>query len=380
VRTNLLQTSVVSVAFGIVSCGAGAQPSGDTGPEGEGAGAGGSSSSVAGASNVTAGGGAAGFTSAGGAGNSTGGANLTGGSGFGNAGNPATGGASTGGASTGGRSGFAGASTGGASMGGASMGGRSGVGGASNGGASMGGASMGGASMGGAAGSTGAGGCPTSTAHSGGTQHCSNSTGNIGGGYSFQSWSSGTGTGCMTPYGGGDAAFKANWSNVGDYLARVGLGWNSTQTFDQLGTIAADYSYTKTGSGGGFSFIGIYGWSEGTLIEYYIVDDWFGGGAPPTGGGTMKGSFTVDGGKYNVYQHQQNNQPAITGGNTTFQQYFSVRQTPRQCGHISITEHFKEWASLNMPLGKMEEARLLVEVGGGTGTIDYGFATLTATQ
>jgi endo-1,4-beta-xylanase len=380
VRTNLLQTSVVSVAFGIVSCGAGAQPTGDSGPEG----ASGSSTSVAGGNNVTAGAGAAGFTSAGGAGNSTGGVNTNGGSGFGNAGNPATGGASSGG---GGRSGAGGASMGGASTGGAASGGggRSGAGGASTGGASMGGAgnggaANGGAASGGAAGSAGAGACPTSTAHSGGTQHCSNSTGNVSGGYSFESWSSGTGTGCMTPYGGGDAAFKANWSNVGDYLARVGLGWNSTQTYDQLGTIAADYSYTKTGSGGGFSFIGIYGWSEGTLIEYYIVDDWFGGGSPPTGGGTMKGSFTVDGGKYNVYQHQQNNQPAITGGNTTFQQYFSVRQTPRQCGHISITEHFKEWASLNMPLGKMEEARLLVEVGGGTGTIDYGYATLTATQ
>ena len=181
----------------------------------------------------------------------------------------------------------------------------------------------------------------------------------------------------MTPYGGGDAAFKANWNNSSDFLARVGLGWNETQTFDQLGTIASDFTYTKSGSGGGFSFIGIYGWSNNPLIEFYIVEDWFGGGSPPTGGGTKKGSFTIDGATYNIYQHQQTNQPSIHG-TATFQQYFSVRQTPRQCGHISITEHFKEWASLGMALGKMEEARILVEVGGGTGNIDFTTATLTA--
>jgi len=179
----------------------------------------------------------------------------------------------------------------------------------------------------------------------------------------------------MTPYGA-DATFKANWSGVSDFLARAGLGWNSTKTYDQLGTIAADFAFTKTGSGGGFSFIGVYGWSENPIAEYYIVEDWY--GSRPTGGGTKKGTFTVDGGTYDVYQHTQTNQPAITGGNATFPQFFSVRQTARQCGHISITEHFKEWASLGLTLGKMEEARLLVEVGGGTGTIDFTTATVTA--
>jgi hypothetical protein len=111
-------------------------------------------------------------------------------------------------------------------------------------------------------------------------------------------------------------------------------------------------------------------------VEYYIVEDWF--GSRPTGGGTKMGTFTVDGGTYDVYQHTQTNQPAITGGNATFPQFFSVRQTARQCGHISISEHFKEWATLGLTLGKMEEARILVEVGGGNGTINFTTATVTA--
>ena len=358
-RTNLLLISVLSLAFGIVNCGSSADPTGGSGGAPN-AGSAGSGTSNAGNSNANPAGGAAAIGNTGNAGTgfagySTGGTNATGGGGTGNTGNTAAGGASTGGTSTGGTS-TGGASIGGASIGGAGSGGKAGAGGAGTGGTAS--------------------GCTMGTTHTGGTQHCSNSQGNLSNGYSYQLWSNGVGSGCMTPYGG-DAAFKANWSNVGDFLARVGLGWNSSQTYDQLGTIAADFAYTKTGSGGGFSFIGIYGWSVNPLVEYYIVEDWYGSG-PPTGGGTKKGSFTVDGGTYNVYTHTQTNQPSITGSNATFPQFFSVRQTARQCGHISITEHFKQWASLGMTLGKMEEARILVEVGGGTGSIDFTTAAITA--
>ena len=179
----------------------------------------------------------------------------------------------------------------------------------------------------------------------------------------------------MTVFGVG-AAFSASWSNVADFLARVGLVWNSTQTYTQIGTISADYAYTKTGSAGTFSFIGIYGWSVNPMREYYIVDDWFGSG-PPTGGGTLMGTLAVDGGTYNVYQHTQVNQPDITGGSSTFVQFFSIRQTPRQCGHISISQHFAKWTSLGLILGSMVEAQLLVEVGGGTGSINFTTATVT---
>ena len=88
------------------------------------------------------------------------------------------------------------------------------------------------------------------------------------------------------------------------------------------------------------------------------------------------GTITVDGGTYNVYTHTQVNQPAIVGGNQTFVQFFSIRQTPITCGTISISEHFAQWATMGMQLGNMEEARVLVEAGGGTGTIDFTTATV----
>lgn len=218
-----------------------------------------------------------------------------------------------------------------------------------------------------------AGSCPTGPALTAGTQHCSsNLTGTVGS-FGWSIWSSGSG-GCITP-SGNTAAFKATWANAGDFLARMGFQWNETKTFDQYGTVSADYAYTKTGTAGGYSFIGIYGWSNNPLIEFYIVDDWFGTGSAPTGGGALKGTFSVDSGTYKVYTHQQVNQPSIHG-NTTFMQYFSIRQTARQCGHISLSEHWKEWKTLGMDLGKMYEAKLLIEAGGGSGSIDYSVGNM----
>jgi len=177
----------------------------------------------------------------------------------------------------------------------------------------------------------------------------------------------------MTVYGV-DAQFSAKWNDVGDFLARVGLGFNETKTYTQIGTITANFGFTSTGGGGAFSYIGIYGWSVNPLHEYYIVENWFG---PPPTPGTKVGTITVDGGTYNVFTHTQTNQPAITGGNATFVQFFSVRQTARTCGTISISEHFAQWATMGMQLGNLEEARILVEVGGGgNGTIDFTTATV----
>jgi endo-1,4-beta-xylanase len=111
------------------------------------------------------------------------------------------------------------------------------------------------------------------------------------------------------------------------------------------------------------------------LHEFYIVDDWFGTRPNP---GTKVGTITVDDGTYDILTHTQVNQPAIRGGNTTFVQFWSLRTVARQCGHISISEHFKAWANAGLTLGSMEEAKILVEVGGGVGSIDFTAATLTA--
>jgi len=105
------------------------------------------------------------------------------------------------------------------------------------------------------------------------------------------------------------------------------------------------------------------------------VDDWFSEPGPNLLG-QKKGEFQVDGATYEVYQNQRNNAPSIKG-NQTFPQYFSKRKGARSCGHIDITAHFKKWESLNMKMGKMYEAKVLVEAGGGSGSFDVNYFKMT---
>ena len=219
--------------------------------------------------------------------------------------------------------------------------------------------------------------CTQTTKLSGGTSFTSDGTGNVGNtGYHYELWHDGSGSMKMTNYGVG-AAFNATWNNAGDFLARVGLKFDETKTYDQYGNIVADYAFTKTGSGGGYSYIGIYGWTKNPLVEYYIVEDGFNGipNASALGGAQTKGTLTVDGETYDIYTYQRVNKPSIIG-NATFMQFWSIRRKQRQCGHISLSEHFKKWTGLGMTMGKMYEAKLLVEAGGGQGSFDMTYGTM----
>lgn len=208
----------------------------------------------------------------------------------------------------------------------------------------------------------------------GGTQSCSVNASGREDGQSWFMWYSGN-NGCMTTFDE-RAAFRANWNNSGDFLARMGLGFDETKTFDQYGTIGADVAFAKSGSGGGYSFIGVYGWSNDPLVEYYIVEDSFGNGPATPFATTQRGTFDIDGATYRIYTGTKTNQPSIHG-TATFLQVFSVRQSPRQCGHISISDHFEQWQSMGINLGKLYEARVLVEAGGGSGSIDFTTAYVT---
>ncbi len=209
---------------------------------------------------------------------------------------------------------------------------------------------------------------------SSGTQHCQTmGVGNLPGGFQWSIWSSGSG-GCITTYNTG-CAFKATWDESGDFLARAGYQWNSTQTYAELGTITADYTFTRSGTGGSFSYIGVYGWSKNPLVEFYIVEDWFSKPNP----GSKVGTITVEGDVYNVYKNTRVDQPSVQG-TATFDQFFSIRQSPRQCGHIAVSEHFAAWDGLGLKLGKMYEAKILAEAGGGKGTVDFTSATMTLTK
>jgi len=202
--------------------------------------------------------------------------------------------------------------------------------------------------------------------------------------YSYEIWSESGNNNRLVWYGpdkGGGAAFRAEWVNAKTFLGRVGLYWNKGNPYEYYKNVFCDFEFTRSANGtaGGHSYLGIYGWSKNPMIEWYIVDDWYGNGIiqPHHIGGmaVKKGEFVVDGATYFIYQATR---PAgsgnIEGSKNPFPQYFSIRQERRQSGTISITEHFKEWEKIGLKLGtNMYEAKFLVEAGGGTGWFDASY-------
>jgi hypothetical protein len=289
---------------------------------------------------------------------------------------PGTGGRATGGGSgSGGRAGTGGTTLGAGGAAGARATG--GVGGPGTGGAS----GVGGATATGSDGGTSADGgvdpCSANVTLTGGTAHMSTNASGTASGLNWTIWSNGS-AGSVTTYT--IPAFSAAWANSGDFLARLGLQWKDNMTYDQFGTITAQFAEKKTGTGGNYSYIGIYGWSINPCIEFYIVEDSYNKMPVNPGSTTNMGTAMIDGGTYTLYTRPTSG----TGGSkcsgvSNWTQFYSVRQTARTCGQISISQHFAAWAGKNMTLGKMDQAQLLVEVGGGTGSIDFSVANITTT-
>ncbi len=187
-------------------------------------------------------------------------------------------------------------------------------------------------------------------------------------GYSYELWKD-YGTTSMTLNSGG--TFSCQWSNIGNALFRKGIKFDCTKTYEELGNISVNYGCNYQPNGN--SYLCVYGWSKDPLVEYYIVDSW-GSWRPP--GATSKGTITVDGGTYDVYETTRVNQPSIEG-TATFQQYWSVRTSQRTSGTISVTEHFKAWENLGMDLGKLYETALTVEGYQSSGSADVYQNTIT---
>lgn len=187
-------------------------------------------------------------------------------------------------------------------------------------------------------------------------------------GYDYEFWKDNGGSGSMTLNSGG--TFSAQWNNINNILFRKGKKFDETKTHQQLGNISINYGATFQPNGN--SYLTVYGWAVDPLVEYYIVDSW--GTYRPTG--SYKGSVSIDGGTYDIYETTRVNQPSIKGV-TTFKQYWSVRTSKRTSGTISVSEHFKAWESRGMPMGKMYEVALTVEGYQSSGSANVYSNTLT---
>ena len=171
-------------------------------------------------------------------------------------------------------------------------------------------------------------------------------------GYDYELWKD-SGNTSMTLTG--DGTFSCQWDSINNALFRKGKKFDCTKTYSEIGNISIDFACDYEPNGN--SYLCVYGWTKSPLVEYYIVESW-GSWRPP--GATSNGTIEVDGGVYDVYQTTRENQPSIEG-NTTFEQYWSVRRDKRESGVISVSEHFKKWEEMGMKMGNLYEAALNVE-------------------
>ncbi|HWB34479.1 MAG TPA: glycoside hydrolase family 11 protein [Rugosimonospora sp.] len=143
--------------------------------------------------------------------------------------------------------------------------------------------------------------------------------------------------------------YSVQWSNMNNMV--VGKGWNP-------GSATHTVNYSGTFSPNGNGYLSLYGWTTNPLIEYYVVENF--GSYNPSTGATRLGSVTTDGSTYDIYRTQRVNQPSIQG-TATFYQYWSVRQSHRSSGTITVANHFNAWRSLGLTLGTMNYQILATE-------------------
>jgi len=238
----------------------------------------------------------------------------------------------------------------------------------------------------GTAGATGAGGSGidgsvtvdcSATLPTGGNTFTGTNVNGTADGLNYGIWTNGSG-GSITIFKTAHA-FSASWSNSSDFLAHLGLDFNAPKAYTAYKAITAEFVESKTGTAGGFSSIGIYGWMHSPCIEWYINEDSYNGLAP-------RGSVTavIDGATYYLTTSTTNGTGganACEAGHTgSWTNITSTRASGHQCGTVTVSDHFAAWAKQGWNLGTVASVHINVEVGGGTGSIQFPVANVTATS
>lgn len=176
-----------------------------------------------------------------------------------------------------------------------------------------------------------------------------------------------------------DGTFVSTWDTTGGKVAlfRTGRKFDRDKTHSQIGDIflTFDVNYQAQGN----SYLCVYGWTVGPLIEYYIVEAWQ--NWRPSGN-TSVGTFEADGDTYTIYTSNRINEQSILG-RADYLQVWSVRANPRSTGTVTVSDHFKAWEAHGIELGLLSEVSICVQGYSSTGSaqteriiLSYGDTTM----
>jgi len=184
--------------------------------------------------------------------------------------------------------------------------------------------------------------------------------------YHHEIWQADTNNSSTMTLHDNEGGFSAQWKcgpngSRGNFIANRGLFWglNNPNTYKDYSAIYCDYDCIWYSGSSGNAMIGIYGWAQNPLVEYYIIEDCKNWSPAQVPSAEYKGSVNIDGGEYKVYTISRN---AYTiEGNKGFTQYISIRQNTRTKGTISVSKHFKAWEDLSMKMGNLYECVFDIE-------------------
>ena len=143
-------------------------------------------------------------------------------------------------------------------------------------------------------------------------------------GFRYELWNQyAKGHACMTISDG--ALFSGEWSDIENYLARRGLSFDKKRKHQEIGDFYATYDcdYNPSEGKNGNSYWSFYGWTVEPLIKYYIIEDCRNWVSYMSTDATFKGSFDIN-------------------------------------GSIHISDHFNNWESLGLNMGKLHEVSFVV--------------------
>ncbi|KFA70568.1 hypothetical protein S40285_08954 [Stachybotrys chlorohalonatus IBT 40285] len=157
-------------------------------------------------------------------------------------------------------------------------------------------------------------------------------------GYFYSWWSDGSSP--VTYTNGAGGSYSVDWQSGGNLVGGKGYNPGTSRSIQ--------YTASWNPVNNGNSYLAIYGWTRSPLVEYYVVEAH--GEYNPGSSAQSRGSITVDGATYNLYESTRTNAPSIDGIQT-FQQYWAIRQQHRTSGTVNMGTFFNAWESAGMPLG-----------------------------
>lgn len=137
----------------------------------------------------------------------------------------------------------------------------------------------------------------------------------------------------------------------------------------RISSSTASFSYY--GDAHGDCFIGLHGWMQGNLCEYYIIDYY--NGELPVGDAEFVNTVDIDGIKYDVYKGMKQDAPSIEGVRT-FPVYYSVRSeqehkydTVDSSFYCNVISHFRHWEASGLELGeRLYDVSIIADCGNGS--------------